>query len=135
MRRSRRKSRDTRPPLPVGRPAHEGLPRHLPSPTAVAAEALRTGVVPLTVAPRRSSLPHEEALLVGDPDDDGMANEYVGEEMPGGSNPTPDQSAVDDIGRAYGLQDEDSGVLRSAAELLDRRDRHRDELQPPRRRS
>ena len=134
MRRGRRKSRDTRPPLPVGRPAYEGLPRHLPSPTAVAAEAMRTGVVPLTAAPRRAALPHEEALLVGDPDDDRMSNEYVGEEMPGGSNPTPDQSAVDDIGRAYGLQDEDSGSLRSAAEVLGRRDRHRDELQPPRRR-
>ena len=134
MGRARRRSRDRRPPPPVGRPAHEGLPRHLPSPTAVAAEAIRTGVVPLAAAPRRLALPHEEALLFGDPDDDRMSNEYVGEEMPGGSNPTPDQSAVDDIGRAYGLQDEDSGVLRSAAELLDRRDRHRDELQPPRRR-
>lgn len=134
MRRGRRKSRDTRPPLPIGRPAHDALPRHEPSPTAVAAEAIRTGVVPLTTPTRREALPHEEALLCGDPDDDRMSNEYVGEEMPGGSNPTPDQSAVDDIGRAYGLQDEDSGVLRSAAELLDRRDRHRDELQPPRRR-
>ena len=40
--------------MPMGRPAHEGLPRHLPSPTAVAAEAIRTGVVPLTSMPRRS---------------------------------------------------------------------------------
>ena len=120
--------------MPMGRPAHEGLPRHLPSPTAVAAEAIRTGVVPLTSMPRRSSLPHEEALLVGDPDDDGMSNEYVGEETPGGSNPTPDQSAVDDIGRAYGVQDEDSGELRTSAELLGRRDRHLDELRAPRRR-
>ena len=134
MRRGRRKSRDTRAPLPIGRPAHEGLPRHLASPTAIAAEAIRTGVLPPTAASRRLALPHEEALLVGDPDDDRMSNEYVGEEMPGGSNPTPDQSDVDEIGRAYGLQDEDSGVLRSAADLLDRRDRHRDELQPPRRR-
>jgi hypothetical protein len=134
MRRGHRKSRETLPPLPVGRPVFEGLPRHLPSPTAVAAEAIRTGVVPLATATRREMLPHEEALLVGDPDDDRMANEYVGEEMPGGSNPTPDQSAVDDIGRAYGLQDEDSGELRSAADLLGRRDRHREELQPPRRR-
>ena len=135
MRRGHRKSRDTLPPMPVGRPVVEGLPRHLPSPTAVAAEAIRTGVVPLAAASRREGLPHEEALLFGDPDDDRMANEYVGEEMPGGSNPTPDQSAVDAIGRAYGLQDEDSGELRSGADLLGRRDRHRDELQPPRRRT
>ena len=132
MRRGSRKSRDTLPPLPSSRPAFEGLPRHLPSPTAVAAEALRTGVVPLATATRREILPHEEALLVGDPDDDRMSNEYVGEETPGGSNPTPDQNAVDDIGRAYGLQEEDSGALRSAEEVLGRRDRHRDELRPPR---
>jgi hypothetical protein len=73
-------------------------------------------------------------ILVGDPDDDTLTNEYVGEETPGGNNPTPDQSAVDEIGRAYGLQDEDSGALRSAAEVLARRDRRRDELRPPRRR-
>jgi hypothetical protein len=59
------------------------------------------------------------------------ANVYVGEETPGGSTPTPDQNGVDDIGRAYGLQEEDSGALRSAAEVLGRRDRHRDELQAP----
>ena len=134
-RQGRRKSRDTMPPLPVSRPVAEGLPRHWPSPTAVAAEAMRTGVVPFAAVRRRAMLPHEDdTILVGDPDDDSMANEYVGEETPGGSNPTPDQCAIDAIGRAYGLQDEDTGVLRSAAELLDRRDRHRDELQPPRRR-
>ncbi len=43
-----------------------------------------------------------------------MGNQYVGEETPGASNPTPDQNAVDEIGRAYGLQEEDTGALRSA---------------------
>jgi hypothetical protein len=101
----------------------------------VAAEAIRTGVLPPGTARRASALPHEEeTILVGDPDDDCIANEYVGEETPGGSNPTPDQGGVDAIGRAYGLQDEDSGALHSAAEVLGRRDRHRQELQPPRRR-
>ena len=123
------------PPLPVGRAIDEGLPRHLPSPTAVAAEALRTGVMPRGPRRRPEALPHEDAtILVGDPDDDSLANEYVGEETPGGSNPTPDQSGLDEIGRAYGLQDEDSGALHSGAEVLGRRDRHRQELQPPRRR-
>jgi hypothetical protein len=133
-RRVRRRSRDTLPLLPRGRAVTDGLPRHLPSPTAVAAEAMRTGVVPMATPPRRLASAHEDALLFGDPDDDAMTNEYVGEEMPGGSNPTPDQSAVDEIGRAYGLQDEDSGELRSAEDLLGRRDRHRHELQPPHRR-
>jgi hypothetical protein len=132
----KRKSRDVTLALPVARPVDEGLPRHVPSGTAIAAEAIRTGVMPMSAAARRPAIAREdEMMLVGDPDDDSLANEYVGEETPGGNNPTPDQSGVDEIGRAYGLQDEDSGSLRSAAEVLGRRDRHRDELRPPHRRS
>jgi hypothetical protein len=102
------------------------------SPTAVAAEALRTGV-PAVEDERQKKIPGEdETILVGDPDDDPLANEYVGEETPGGSSPTPDQSGIDEIGRAYGLQEEDSGSLRSGGEILSRRDRHRFELTPPR---
>jgi hypothetical protein len=102
------------------------------SATAVAAEALRTGVLP-AAGRRRDEIPREgETIRVGDPDDDSLANEYVGEETPGGTAPTPDQNSVDDIGRVYGLQEEDTGALRSGAEVLDRRDRHRGELQPPR---
>ena len=126
----RRKSRDGRARVPRLEPVAEG--EHQPSPTAVAAEMLRTGVPPGRTLHRHESIPHEgDAIRVGDPDDDAMGNEYVGEEVPGGSSPTPDQNSVDDIGRAYGLQEEDSGVLRSAAEVLDRRDKHRSELQPP----
>jgi hypothetical protein len=103
------------------------------SPTAVAAEALRTGLSPVDADERQKKIPGEdETILVGDPDDDPLANEYVGEETPGGSSPTPDQSGIDEIGRAYGLQEEDSGSLRSGGEILSRRDRHRFELTPPR---
>jgi hypothetical protein len=100
----------------------------------VAIEALRTGVVPLRGARRRESIPHEEMILVGDPDDRAIDNEYVGDETPGGTATTPDQNMVDDIGRAYGLQEEDTGEFHSAGEVLTRRDRHRSELRPPRRR-
>jgi hypothetical protein len=97
----------------------------------VAAEALRTGVLPEHPR-RREAIPHEdERIRAGDPDDDSLANEYVGEDLPGGSTPTPDQSNVDDIGRAYGLQDEDNGMLRTSSEVLTRRDRRRPELSPP----
>lgn len=125
------------------RPAHDGKLRrpvlppvkevaHQESPTAVAAEALRTGIMPAHA--RRDDISREdETMRAGDPDDDGLANEYVGDETPGGSASTPDQNEVDDIGRAYGLQEEDSGALRSAAEVLERRDRKRTELQPPNR--
>ena len=106
--------------------------RHVRSGTAVAADALRTGLSPAS-SRRRIAIPREdETLLVGDPDGDSLANEYVGEDMPGGSTPTPDQNNVDEIGRAYGLQDEDSGALRSAGEVLKGRDRHRPELRAPR---
>jgi hypothetical protein len=104
---------------------------HQPSATAIAAEALRTGVLPGGVR-RREAIPGEgERMLAGDPDDDGLANEYVGEDIPGGSTPTPDQNEVDAIGRAYGLQDEDNGSLRTSGEVLARRDRRRFELRPP----
>jgi hypothetical protein len=104
---------------------------HQASATAVAAEVLRTGVLPQGTR-RRDLIPHEdERMRAGDPDDDGLANEYVGEDIPGGSTPTPDQNAVDEIGRAYGLQDEDNGSLRTSSEVLARRDRRRFELRPP----
>ncbi len=113
------------------RPTVDGHEVHAPSATAVAAEALRTGVLPDSVR-RRAAIPHEdEAIRVGDPDDDSLANEYVGEDLPGGSTPTPDQSNVDEIGRVYGLQDEDNGSLRTSSEVLARRDRRRSELRPP----
>src|SRR5258706_8616318 len=118
----------------VGAPraADPEVERHLRSGTAVAADALRTGVPPVS-SRRRVAIPREdETLLVGDPDGDSLANEYVGEDTPGGSTPTPDQNNVDEIGRAYGLQDEDGGVLRSAGEVLKGRDRHRPELRAPR---
>src|SRR5437867_13437420 len=120
---------------PLGAPrlsAVEEWSRRGVSPTAVAAEALRTGVPALERDVREGKIPGEdETIRVGDPDDDPLANEYVGDETPGGSTPTPDQSNVDDIGRAYGLQEEDTGALRSAEEVLARRDRHRSELRPP----
>jgi hypothetical protein len=85
---------------------------HTPSPTAIAAEALRTGVAPQPENPRRRpvEIPGEEdTLLVGD----------------------PGQDRVDDIGRAYGVQEVDSGALKPAAEILDERDRHRPLLEVP----
>lgn len=113
--------------------AAEERPRHVASPTAVAAEAIRTGILP-QVAPRNRENPSEDdAIRVGDPDDRCLINEYVGDEVPGGDAPTPDQNGVDDIGRAYGLQEEDTGALRSGAEVLTRRDRRRPELRPPHR--
>jgi uncharacterized protein DUF6335 len=126
-----RKYGDGRTPRPRGRAVDEDR-RSALSPTAIVAEALRTGLLPATTTRRRVEIPRDEAIRVGDPDDSTLANEYVGEETPGGTTPTPDQNDVDEIGRAYGLQEEDNGALRSAAEVLSRRDRWRSELMPPR---
>jgi hypothetical protein len=134
MKTRKRRSHDGPEKPPIRAPVEESTSKRQDSPTAVAAETLRTGVLPQAAAARRpmKEIPSEdETIRVGDPDDGSLSNEYVGEETPGGSNPTPDQSNVDDIGRAYGLQEEDTGALRSAWEVLERRDRHRDELHPP----
>jgi hypothetical protein len=48
----------------------------------------------------------------------------AGDETPGGDNPTPDQSAVDEIGRAVGLEYQDNEPLRGA-DKVDERDRER----------
>lgn len=69
------------------------------------------------------------ALTSGDVDADWEAAESVGDESPGGDNPTPDQDVVDDIGRALGVEYEDDEELQGGAEISDR-DRHRWELDP-----
>ena len=69
------------------------------------------------------------ALTSGDVDADWESAESVGDEAPGGDNPTPDQDVVDDIGRALGVEYEDDEELQGGAEISDR-DRHRWELDP-----
>jgi hypothetical protein len=135
--RTRRASDDRRRKAARAGAASEAEVRHQPSPTAVAAEAQRTGVLPRPPSPRRAQALHpREArdMSMGDPDDDALDREYVGDDLPGGSNPTPDQNVVDLIGHAYGVDEEDAGELRTSAEVLSRRDRRRHELRPPARR-
>ena len=55
------------------------------------------------------------ALTSGDVDADWESAESVGDEAPGGDNPTPDQDVVDDIGRALGVEDEDDEELQGGA--------------------
>lgn len=53
----------------------------------------------------------------------------VGDEAPGGDNPTPDQDRVDDIGRALGVRYQDNEELKSGDKIAER-DRHRWEYNP-----
>jgi hypothetical protein len=84
------------------------------SSTAIAAEARRTGLTPNAIPPGREEIPT-----------------YVGDEAPGGSMTTPGQDGVDAVGRAVGIQEEDSGDLRTSSEVLDDRDRHRAQQDRP----
>ena len=54
---------------------------------------------------------------------------FVGDESPGGDNPTPDQDVVEDIGKALGVEYQDAEELRGSDKVADR-DKHRWELDP-----
>ena len=69
------------------------------------------------------------ALTGGDVDADWESAYSVGDEAPGGDNPTPDQDIVDDIGRAVGVEYEDNEELKGE-EKISKRDRKRWELDP-----
>jgi hypothetical protein len=69
------------------------------------------------------------ALTGGDVDADWESAYSVGDEAPGGDNPTPDQDIVDDIGKAVGIEYQDNEELKGA-DKLEKRDRKRWELDP-----
>jgi hypothetical protein len=69
------------------------------------------------------------ALTGGDIDADWESAYSVGDEAPGGDNPTPDQDIVDDIGRAVGIEYQDNEELKGERKVSDR-DKHRWELDP-----
>lgn len=69
------------------------------------------------------------ALTGGDVDADWESAYSVGDEAPGGDNPTPDQDIVDDIGRAVGVEYQDNEELKGEKKIIER-DKHRWELDP-----
>ena len=93
--------------------------------TAHLVDGLVAGV-PLEPA-EEPEIPGSETLLMrmGDPDVSSLQNEYVGDESPGATTPTPDQNLLDETGRAYGVTEAESGELRVSSEVLDRRDKGR----------
>jgi hypothetical protein len=103
-----------------GPPSSLNLDRH--------SSAARTGRAGL----RRAKREHTEtspAMTGGDVDADWEDAYAVGDEAPGGDNPTPDQDRVDDIGRALGVEYADNEELKAADKIAER-DRHRWELDP-----
>ena len=67
------------------------------------------------------------ALTGGDVDANWEDAYAVGDEAPGGDNPTPDQDRVDDIGKALGVTYEDNEELKASDKIAER-DKHRWEL-------
>jgi hypothetical protein len=75
---------------------------------------------------------HTEAsptLTAGDVDAKWQDAYAIGDEAPGGDNPTPGQDRVDDIGKALGVQYQDNEELKGGDEIVER-DHKRWELDP-----
>ena len=68
-------------------------------------------------------------LTGGDLDADWMRAHMSGEEAVGGSVATPDQDVVDEIGEALGVAQAPDAEVRTSAEILEERDRHRWQLE------
>jgi uncharacterized protein DUF6335 len=90
--------------------------------------AVRTGRAGLLHA-KHEHTESSPAMTGGDVDADWGDAYAVGDEAPGGDNPTPDQDVVDDIGRALGIEYQDNEELKGADKITDR-DKHRWELDP-----
>jgi hypothetical protein len=117
-------------PLPPSAPE-----THERSLTALAAEAMRREPPHAVSSPSGESPREGPDARGGNPDQSILENEEdVGDDRPARTTPAPDPNEVDEVGRAYGVQEEDSGALRSSSEILDRRDRHRSELTAARKR-
>jgi hypothetical protein len=103
-----------------GPPSSLNLDRH--------SSAARSGRAALSRA-KRAHNETSPAMTGGDVDADWEDAYAVGDEAPGGDNPTPDQDRVDDIGAALGITYQDNEELKAADKIIER-DRHRWELDP-----
>ena len=90
--------------------------------------AARTGRAEMRQA-KREHTQTGPSMTGGDVDANWEDAYAVGDEAPGGDNPTPDQDVVDDIGKALGVEYQDNEELKSSDKIIER-DRHRWELDP-----
>jgi len=119
LERERRRLREVEESV-QGPPSSLNMDRH--------SSAARSGRAALLQA-KRDHIETSPALTGGDVDADWEDAYAVGDEAPGGDNPTPDQDRVDDIGRALGIEYQDNEELKAADKIIER-DRHRWELDP-----
>lgn len=78
---------------------------------------------------RRNHTGMSESITGGDVDVDVEDAYFTGDEAPGGDNPSPDLEVVDDIGRALGVQYDDTEELKGSDKIAER-DKHRWEFDP-----
>jgi uncharacterized protein DUF6335 len=119
LERERKQLREVEESLP-GPPSSLNMDRH--------GSAARTGRAEMREA-RREHTETSPAMTGGDVDADWEDAYAVGDEAPGGDNPTPDQDRVDDIGRALGVEYQDNEELKGSDKIASR-DKHRWELDP-----
>jgi hypothetical protein len=118
--RERRTLREVEESTP-GAPSSLDVSRRGPS-------AARTGSEHLQQT--RDDHPETSPVMTGGDVDADWEDAYaVGDEAPGGDNPTPDQDRVDDIGKALGVEYQDNEELKASDKIAER-DRHRWELDP-----
>ena len=120
MNRSRRTLREVEEGVPTP-PSSLNLERRGPS-------AARSGREHLQQA-REDHNETSPVMTGGDVDADWEDAYSVGDEAPGGDNPTPDQDRVDEIGKALGVEYQDNEELKASDKIAER-DRHRWELDP-----
>ncbi len=119
LERERKQLREIEESVP-GPPSSLNMDRH--------GSAARTGRANL----RHAKHEHTEtspAMTGGDVDADWEDAYAVGDEAPGGDNPTPDQDVVDDIGRALGVEYQDNEEFKGSDKIAER-DKRRWELDP-----
>lgn len=113
--------------------ADEAIRRYYENGPASDSEGFRDETEPVTPAGERTGQPRRPdrrtADLSGGDVDVSAQDVDIGTEAPGGSNPTPDQDIVDDIGKAIGVTYEDNEPLKFGDKVAGR-DEDRWELNP-----
>jgi len=128
----KRKTADKRPPKDpqeiADRSAARGVPEEdLQGPPARETVLMHNDTEREVEAEARRYTQSSPRLSGGDVDADWRRADSVGEEAPGGTVSTPDQSVVDDIGDALGVPRAPDEEFRTSTEILESRDRYRAE--------
>jgi hypothetical protein len=93
----------------------------------------REALIDVADVERERVVPHDRAstpkLTGGDIDADWVRAATSGDEAVGGSEPTPDQDIVDNLGDALGVPRGPEEEFRPSSEILAERDRRRAELE------